>query len=107
MHTETGRWVDTKRVDRICQICHSSEDVENEQHLLFNGLTVTSLCSAFREKEKASRLQQAFSVSGFSSTLSLVNMVVDQVCFSSRNSIAYICLTHRITIIIVAIHCRL
>ena len=34
MHVDTGRWVDTKREDRLCQVCHSCEDVENEQHFL-------------------------------------------------------------------------
>ena len=26
-----GRWVETKREDRLCQMCHSSKDVEDEQ----------------------------------------------------------------------------
>ena len=35
LHLDTGRWVDTKREDRLCQVCHSSRDVEDEQHFLF------------------------------------------------------------------------
>ena len=30
---DTGRWVDTKREDSLC---HSSEDVEDEQHFIFD-----------------------------------------------------------------------
>ena len=26
--------MDTKREDRLCQVCHSSRDVEDEQHLV-------------------------------------------------------------------------
>ena len=31
--------MDTKREDRLCQVCHSmtSKDVEDEQHCLFSG----------------------------------------------------------------------
>ena len=32
LHGDKGRWVDTKREDRLCQVCHSCEDVEDEQH---------------------------------------------------------------------------
>ena len=34
LHVDTGRWVDTKREDRLCQICHSSKNVEDEPALL-------------------------------------------------------------------------
>ena len=42
LHVGTGRWVDTKREDRLCQVCHSSKDVEDEQHFLFS-------CSAYSD----------------------------------------------------------
>ncbi len=30
------RWVGTDRKDRLCQICYSDQDVEDEQHFLFD-----------------------------------------------------------------------
>ena len=55
--------MDTKREDRLCQVCHSSKDVEDEQHFLFS----CSADSGVRQKHAyASLFQQAFSVSGFS-----------------------------------------
>ena len=36
LHVDTGRWVDTTREDRLCQICYSSKVVEDEQHFLFS-----------------------------------------------------------------------
>ena len=52
--------MDTKREDRLCQVCHSSEDVEDEQHFLFS-------CPADSDvrQKYASIFQQAFSVSVF------------------------------------------
>ena len=35
-YVDTGRWLDTQREDRLCQICHSSKDVGDEQHFLFS-----------------------------------------------------------------------
>ena len=48
-----------KREDR-CHVCHSCEDVEDEQHFLFD-------CPAYNDNrtQYASLLQQAFSVSDF------------------------------------------
>ncbi len=34
LHVDTGRWANTIREDRFCQVCHSSKDVEDEQHFL-------------------------------------------------------------------------
>ena len=58
LHVDTGRWVDTKREDRLCQVCHSSKDVEDEQHFLLS-------CPAYSDirQKHASLFQQAFSVS--------------------------------------------
>ncbi len=44
----------------MCQVCHSSEDVEDEQHFLF-------ACPVYNDirTKYASLLQQAFSVSDF------------------------------------------
>ena len=55
-----GQWVDTKREDRLCQVCHPSKNVEDEQLFLFD-------CPAYSDvKQKyASLFQQAFSVSDF------------------------------------------
>ena len=36
LHVDTGRWADAKREDRLCQVCHSSKDGEDEQHFLFS-----------------------------------------------------------------------
>ena len=60
LHVDTGRWVDTKREDRLCQVCHSSRDVEDEQHFLFS-------CPAYSDvrQKHASLFQQAFTVSDF------------------------------------------
>ena len=54
---DTGRWVDTKREDRLCQVCHPSRDVEDEQHFLFS-------CPAYSDvrQKHASLFQQAFTV---------------------------------------------
>ena len=48
----------TKREGRLCQVCHSSQDVEDEQHFLFS-------CAAYRDvrQKYASLFQQAFFVS--------------------------------------------
>ena len=47
-----------KREDRLCQVCHSSQDVEDEQHFLFS-------CPAYSDvrQKYASLFQQAISVS--------------------------------------------
>ena len=67
LHVDTGRWVDTKsfivsilREDRLCQVCHSSRDVEDEQHFLFS-------CPAYSDvrQKHTSLFQQAFTVSDF------------------------------------------
>ena len=52
--------MDTKREDRLCQVCHSSKDVEDEQHFLFG-------CPAYSDirQKYASQFQHAFSVSDF------------------------------------------
>ena len=44
-----------RREDRLYQVCHSSKDVEDEQHFFFS-------CPAYSDKY-ASLFQQAFSVS--------------------------------------------
>ena len=48
----------TKREDRLYQVCHSSKDVEDEQHFLCG----CPACSDVGQKH-ASLFQQAFSVS--------------------------------------------
>ena len=60
LHVDTGRRVETKREDRLCQVCHSSKDVEDEQHFSFS-------CPAYSDvrQKHASLSQQAFSVSVF------------------------------------------
>ena len=57
---DTGGWVDTKREVRLCQVCHSSKDVEDEQHFLSSYPAYSDV----RQKH-ASLFQQAFSVSDF------------------------------------------
>ena len=71
LHTDTGRWVETKREDRLCQVCHSSKDVEDEQHFLFS-------CPAYSDvrQKYASLFQQAFSVSNFFSNSNQMQVVV-------------------------------
>ena len=48
------------REDRLGQVCHSSRDVEDEQHFLFS-------CPAYSDvrQKHASLFQQAFTVSDF------------------------------------------
>ena len=52
---ETGRWVGTDRKHSLCQICHSDQDVEDEQHFLFD-------CPAYSNvrSEYATMVQHAF-----------------------------------------------
>ena len=71
LHTDTGRWVETKREDRLCQVCHSSKDVEDEQHFLFS-------CPAYSDvrQKYASLFQQAFSVSNFFTNSNQMHVVV-------------------------------
>ena len=62
--------MDTKREDRLCQVSHSSQDVEDE-HFLFS-------CPAYSDvtRKYSILFQQAFSVSDFLSTLSQTHVVV-------------------------------
>ncbi|KAL3146185.1 hypothetical protein ABBQ32_14176 [Trebouxia sp. C0010 RCD-2024] len=55
LHVDTGRWVGTGRKDRLCQVCHSDQDVEDEQHFLFH-------CPAYSDirRKYAAMFQQAF-----------------------------------------------
>ena len=52
--------MDTQREDRLSQVCHSSKDVDDEQHCLID-------CPAYSDDRQkyASLFQQAFSVSDF------------------------------------------
>ena len=61
-------WVDTKWEDRLCQACHSSQDV---QHLLFS-------CPAYSDvrQEYAILFQQAFSVSDLFTNSEPMHVVV-------------------------------
>ena len=36
LHVDTGRWVGLDRKDRLCQVCNSVQDVEDEHHFLFD-----------------------------------------------------------------------
>ena len=36
LHIDTGRWVGLDRKDRLCQVCNSGQDVEDEHHFLFD-----------------------------------------------------------------------
>ena len=76
--------MDTRREDRLCQVCHSSKDVEDDQLFLFS-------CPAYSDvrQKHASLFQQAFSVSDFF-TYSEPNACGGflRECFSRRNSIA-------------------
>ena len=86
LRVDTGRWVDTKREDRLCQVCHSSRGVEDEQHFLFS-------CPAYSDvrQKHASLFQQAFTVSDFF-TNSEPNACGGflRECFSFRKSIVSI-----------------
>ena len=83
LHVDTGRWVDTKREDRLSQICYSSKDVDDEQYCLID-------CPAYSDvrQKYASLFQQAFSVSEFF-TNSEPNACGGflRECFSHRKSI--------------------
>ena len=50
--------MDTKREDSLCQVCNSSEDVEDEQHFLFDFPAYNCV-----RKRYDSIFQQALSVS--------------------------------------------
>ena len=86
LHVDIGRWVETKWEDRLCQICHSSKDVEDayEQHFLFS-------CPAYSDvrQKYANLFQPAFSMSDFF-TNSEPNACGGflRECFSRRKSIA-------------------
>ncbi len=60
LHIDTGRWVGTERKDRLCQVCHSLQDVEDEQHFVFD-------CPAYSHirTKHASLFQQTFTVPDF------------------------------------------
>ncbi len=60
LHVDTGRWVGTERKDRLCQVCHSSQDVEDEQQFIFD-------CSAYSHirTKHASIFQQTRTVPDF------------------------------------------
>ena len=81
---------DTKREDRLCQVCHSSKNVKDEQHFLFS-------CPAYNDvrQKHASLFQQAFSVSDFSLTLNQIHVVgfIESV-FHLENKIYCIHLTY-------------
>jgi len=57
---DTGRWVGTERKDRLCQVCHSMQDVEDEQHFIFD-------CPAYSHirTKHASLFQQTRTVPDF------------------------------------------
>ena len=59
-HVDTGRWVGTDRKDMLCQVCHSLQDVEDEQHFIFE-------CPAYSHLriKHASLFQQVCTVSDF------------------------------------------
>ena len=57
-HVDTGRWVVTDREKRLCQVCHPSDDVEDEQHLFLSA----QLHSDIRNKH-ASLFQNVCTVS--------------------------------------------
>ena len=63
--------MDTKREERLCQVGHSSEDVEDEQHFLFT-------CPAYRDvrQKYVSLFQQGFSVSTFFTNSEPMHVVV-------------------------------
>ena len=57
LHIDTGRWAG---IDRLCQVCHSSQEVEDEHHFIFE-------CPAYNHiRTKHTNLfQQTFTVSQF------------------------------------------
>ena len=57
---DTGHWVGTERRDRLCQVCHSLQDVEDEQHFILH-------CPAYSHirTKHASLLQQTRTVPDF------------------------------------------
>ncbi len=57
---DTGRWVGTERKERLCQVCHSLHNVEDEQHFIFD-------CPAYSHirKKHANLFQQTCAVPGF------------------------------------------
>ena len=65
--------MDTKREDRLCQVCHSSRDVEDEQHFLFS-------CPAYRMLDKS--MPVFFSRPLLSQTFSLTLNQMHVVVFS-------------------------
>jgi len=57
---DTRRWAGTERKDRLCQVCHSLQDVEDEQHFVFD-------CPAYSHirNKHAKKFQQTCTVPGF------------------------------------------
>ena len=69
--------MDTKREDRLCQMCHSSRDVEDEQHFLFS-------CPAYSDNIDKSMpvfFSRPFLSQTFSVTLKQMRMVIYQRVF--------------------------
>jgi len=59
-HVDTGRWVDTERKDRLCQVCHSLQGVKDEQHFILD-------CPAYSHirNKHANLFQQTCTAPGF------------------------------------------
>ena len=72
LHIDTGRWVDTKREDRprLCRLCHSFEDVEDERLIAQLNTKVMSEISMIAVFGRALLLQT------FSIILSQMHVVV-------------------------------
>ena len=60
LHVDTGRWVGIDRKDRLCQVCHSLQDVEDKQQFIFDCLAYSHL-----RTKHASPFQQVCTVSDF------------------------------------------
>lgn len=60
LHVDTGRWVGTERKDRLCQVCHSLQDVEDEQHFIFDCLAYSHITD-----RHTYLFQQAYTVPDF------------------------------------------
>ena len=63
--------MDTKREDRLCQICHSSKDVEDEQHFVFSAQLTVML-----DKSMPIFSSRPFLCQTFSLTLNQMHVVV-------------------------------
>ena len=71
----TGRRVVTKQEDRLCQVCHSPEDVEDEQHFLVS-------CPAYMMLDKSIIMPVFFSMPFLSQTFPLTLNQMHVVVFS-------------------------